>query len=82
MRPSSRERGYDSEWERIRKAYLDAHPICEDWAGCILPATDVDHLDGRGPKGNNDWANLRALCHPHHSRKTVAQDGGFGRIPT
>ena len=79
MRPSSRERGYGSEWQQIRQRYLTAHVICENPEGCINPATDVDHIDGKGPRGDNDDLNLRALCHSCHSRKTVRQDGGFGR---
>lgn len=40
---------------------------------------DVDHIDGSGPRGDNSDANLMALCHSHHSRKTALKDGGFGR---
>jgi 5-methylcytosine-specific restriction endonuclease McrA len=29
--------------------------------------------------GTDDWSNLRPLCHRCHSRKTVLNDGGFGR---
>jgi len=42
-------------------------------------AVDVDHIDGSGPRGDNSDKNLRAMAHGHHSRKTVRQDGGFGR---
>lgn len=75
-RPSSAQRGYDAEWRKTRAAFLATHPICEDEAGCIEPATDVDHIDGSGPLGNNDWSNLRALCHSHHSKKTYRSEGG------
>lgn len=77
-RPSARQRGYDAEWEAIAAAYLAAHPWCET-PTCPEAATDVDHIDGSGPRGNNDWSNLQALCHPCHSRKTALHDGGFGR---
>ena len=79
-RPNSRKRGYDKQWERTRAAFLRAHPTCQDRNGCILKATDVHHLDGQGPNGprGHDWDNLRALCHPHHSRVTSReQPGGF-----
>ena len=77
-RPPSQERGYDHRWRRIAKRYLRRHPVCEE-DGCNAPATCVDHIDGRGPRGDNSDANLRALCHSCHSRKTVRHDGGFGR---
>lgn len=79
-RPNSRARGYDSRWERTRAAYLRLHPWCEDEAGCIERATDVDHVDGLGPTGpsGHDPENLRALCHSHHSRRTARdQPGGW-----
>lgn len=79
-RPSARQRGYDSKWQRTRAAYLRSHPVCEDPEGCIERATDVHHLDGLGPKGarGHDEANLLALCHEHHSRITATeQPGGF-----
>lgn len=79
-RPSAAKRGYGTKtgWPRIRARYLRAHPMCEV-AGCSRPAVDVDHVDGSGPRGDNSDGNLQALCKPHHSRKTVAVDGGFGR---
>lgn len=77
-RPSASQRGYDEAWRRTRAAFLKVYPVCEQ---CPEPATDVDHRDGRGPHGplGHHWPNLQALCHSHHSRKTVREDGGFGR---
>ena len=77
-RGSSTARGYDAEWRAIRRRYLEAHPRCEE---CGAPATEVDHIDGQGPRGSNAWENLKALCKPCHSRKTVDRDGGLGRGP-
>ena len=45
-------------------------------------ATDVDHIiPVEGPLDPLFWdeTNWQSLCHPHHSRKTNAEDGGFGR---
>lgn len=48
--------------------------------GCVSPATDCDHIIPHG----GDWDlfirpdNLQALCHSCHSRKTAAEDRGFG----
>lgn len=86
-RPNSADRGYDAKWRETRRKFLKAHPLCE-CDECIEldeddrpDATDVDHIDGEGPNGEfgHDWNNLQALSHSHHSRKTVRQDGGFGR---
>jgi 5-methylcytosine-specific restriction protein A len=49
---------------------------------CGRPATDVDHVEAvSGPDDPRFWdeSNHDAKCHSHHSRKTVRQDGGFGR---
>lgn len=86
-RPSSAARGYDSKWQRTRAEFLADHTTCECAECELLPywnrpaATDVDHIDGLGPKGprGHDFSNLQALTHGHHSRKTATQDGGFGR---
>lgn len=79
-RPGSAARGYDARWNRFRLRVLRAYPICAV-EGCDRPARDVDHIDGLGPLGPRgyDWDNLQALCASCHSRKTVKQDGGFGR---
>ena len=63
--------GYGHRWQRIRNAYIREHPTCEH-AGCIAPATDVHHRDGRHPSepGANDWTNLEALCRSCHRRIT------------
>lgn len=69
-RPTARERGYDSRWERTREQFLRANPTCEV---CNAPATDVHHIDGAGPRGpmGHSWENLMALCHADHSRITA-----------
>ncbi len=77
-RPSAARRGYGATWRVIRARYLRTHMICEE-PGCGLLAIDVDHVDGRGPSRDNTDANLQALCHSHHSRKTALRDGSFGR---
>lgn len=45
-RGSARERGYDTRWDKARKAYLAAHPCCEYCriTGRVTAATLVDHL--------------------------------------
>jgi 5-methylcytosine-specific restriction enzyme A len=84
QRPTAAQRGYDAHWRRTRAAYLANHPRCEQ-PGCGLPAVDVNHLDGLGPRGprGHDFTNLEALCHPHHSQHTArAQPGGWNARPS
>lgn len=80
-RPPARVRGYDAAWRRIRRRFLRSHPVCAT-EGCNRPATHVDHIDGRGPRGDNRPENLQGLCHSCHSRKTALHDGGFGHERT
>lgn len=77
-RPSAAAQGYGAKWRKLRGAYLKAHPMCE-WPGCIELARDVDHIIAKAQGGADEWGNLQALCHAHHSRKTATRDGGFGR---
>lgn len=89
-RGSARERGYDSRWERYRRAYLLRHPLCVECAAGaplpggvtprgITPATVVDHI--RPHKGDHrlfwDPANHRSVCRPHHDARV--DEGDFGR---
>lgn len=45
-RGSARDRGYDTRWDKARRGYLLAHPVCEycRLEGRISAATLVDHL--------------------------------------
>lgn len=74
-RPSASKRGYDRKWRRIRVHYLRHHPNC---VVCSEPATEVDHIITLAEGGSNKWSNLQSFCKTHHSKKTVAADGGFG----
>jgi 5-methylcytosine-specific restriction protein A len=73
-------RGYSTAaWQTARRMYLAGHPHCEAFSiengtaiYCGEPATEVDHIDGLGPRGprGTDPTNLRALCKTHHSQRT------------
>lgn len=79
-RPSSHQRGYDQDWYRLRNAYIAANPMCEV-PGCTAKAAHVDHRTPVAvrPDLRLVWSNLQSMCKPCHSRKTVREDGGFGR---
>ena len=78
-RPSARARGYDRAWERVRAAFLAAHPRCGQ---CGRPAVDVDHIRGLSEGGARlDPANLRSFCHPCHSSRTGRRPGGLSEAP-
>ena len=82
---SPTERGYDVQWQKLAKAYRQAHPLCEhcEAKGYLKPATETDHIrpfTGLADPLRLDWDNLQALCNRCHSRKTATEDGGFGRL--
>ena len=71
-RATAAERGYDADWARLRRWYIQQHPICE-WRGCTQAAAIVDHVlpvDAR-PDLRLDATNLQSLCRSHHGVKTA-----------
>lgn len=60
-------RDYGSEWQRVRRAALEAQPQCQR---CGKPATDVDHIKPLRDGGTHEASNLRCLCHSCHSKRT------------
>jgi 5-methylcytosine-specific restriction endonuclease McrA len=84
-RPSAASRGYDADWQRLRKAFLAAHPLCqcEHCRGGekqVRIATVVDHIVPiqERPDLRLDWGNLRAMakaCHDRHTALTQAFAG-------
>lgn len=85
-RGSAHKRGYGSRWRSYRVGYLKLHPlcVCEDCKHKVvpLPANVVDHIVPH--KGDKDlfWDpdNHQAMNKKCHDRKTVKEDGGFGRL--
>jgi 5-methylcytosine-specific restriction protein A len=83
-RGSSNERGYSYAWQKARAGYLRKHPLCKmhEDKDQIVAATVVDHIIPH--KGDMtifwDSGNWQPLCKACHDRKTVMQDGGFGRV--
>jgi 5-methylcytosine-specific restriction enzyme A len=70
-RPSARERGYDTEWDKARLAFLREFPLCKRCGGS---ATVVDHVIAH--RGNRslfwnrwNWQALCAGCHNGHKQR-------------
>jgi 5-methylcytosine-specific restriction endonuclease McrA len=69
-RPSARQRGYDSRWQRERAAFLAVNRHCRR---CGERATLVDHI--RPHRGNwavfwdrSNWQPLCTACHSRHKQ--------------
>lgn len=77
-RPSSTQRGYNYRWRKVRKAYLQKHPLCVRCLaeGRFRMATVVDHvIPHRGDETLMwDESNFQALCKACHDKKTWTED--------
>lgn len=67
-------------WRAIRKAQLQREPLCRECgkANKVTSANTCDHIDGDCNNNPKDGSNYQSLCGPCHSRKTAAEDGGWG----
>ena len=81
-RARNRRNVYGPEWPAIRLRKLRKNPTCER---CGAQATVVDHKTPlryfANRRAAHHLSNLASLCKPCHDRKTVTEDGGFGRSP-
>lgn len=78
-RGSSKERGYDATWRRLRKMKLAAQPLCAQCseAGTITPAEEVHHEKPirERPDLRLVLSNLVSLCKSCHSKITAQENG-------
>lgn len=83
-RKSRHERGYNYQWQKARKLYLQMQPmcvLCRDM-GILTAATVVDHI--KPHRGNRDlfWdqENWQSLCKPcHDGAKQQSEHTGIVR---
>jgi 5-methylcytosine-specific restriction enzyme A len=82
-RPSARRRGYDADWQQLRRAILEAEPSCRECRrqGRATIATTVDHIETirDAPERRLDPSNCQPMCRPCHQTKTIRHDGGLGK---
>lgn len=72
---------YGSAWRKIRKRYIDNHPLCEECLknGRLTKANEVHHIIPLRRGGTNDESNLMALCKSCHSRISILDGDRFNR---
>lgn len=72
-RGSRHERGYGTEWEKLRDIVLARDnylcQICLE-SYRITPATEVDHILPKAKGGTDDPDNLQSICNDCHKIKT------------
>ena len=77
-RASASVRGYDSRWEKARKRFLKAHPLCVRCMeqGRVVRANVVDHVIPHRGDAKLFWdeANWQSLCKSCHDHKTMTED--------
>lgn len=75
-RGTASQRGYGADWKALRAQLMPPGTRCA--CGCGKLASHLDHIVPRARGGTDDPSNLQPLARGCHSRKTAAEDGGFG----
>jgi 5-methylcytosine-specific restriction endonuclease McrA len=83
---SSTERGYGTEWRKLRLVHLAKQPLCVycQKQGKVVQANVVDHIKPhRGVESlQYDPDNLQSLCKPCHDRhKQREENSGKKFVP-
>lgn len=70
------QRGYDSDWNRLRAAHVARQPLCVRCAEQVraVPVAEVDHIRpfcGKADPLRLDPQNLQSLCRSCHAIKTA-----------
>jgi len=79
-RGTAAERGYGARWQKLRRLFLEANPLCAECGrkGLTERANVVDHVIAhRGDQARFwDESNWQPLCRGCHDRKTFAEASG------
>lgn len=72
-RGTNKERGYSTDWNKLRNAYITEHPLCErcEEQGHVTEATEVNHkipFSGVDDPLRLDPNNLESVCTPCHRK--------------
>ena len=67
-RTSARERGYTTQYEKLRRAVLARQPLCVRCLteGRITQATQTHHIVPLSEGGRNEFSNLEPICELCH----------------
>lgn len=75
---TTKEKGYGNAWQRARKRYLAANPLCVrcESKGIFVKAVVVDHIVPHRGDETLFWdeSNWQPLCKRCHDRKTMTED--------
>lgn len=76
-RGSRHQRGYDAEWDALRVQILERDQyLCQvgrGRPGCLVDASQVDHIVPLADGGSHSPTNLQAICTACHGRKTGSE---------
>jgi 5-methylcytosine-specific restriction enzyme A len=75
-RRSRHERGYGSDWDKLRKQAMDRDFwLCQPCKrkGRLTPATECDHITPKSQGGKDVLSNLQAICTDCHRAKTAKE---------
>lgn len=76
-RGTASERGYGSDWAKLRKRILRRDKgLCQIClaGGKYRPAKSVDHIKPKFEGGDDHDENLQSLCKPCHDAKTASEN--------
>jgi len=69
---TSKERGYDSRWDRLSRRKRIHNPLCEECLrnGMVTAAEEVHHIVPIRvrPELRLEWGNLMSVCRSCHER--------------
>ena len=74
-RISTKKRKQNEEYTKLRKAYLEEHPVCKVCESA--PSTEIHHMRGRGSR-TNDVSTWLSVCRSCHYKIHYGANHGYG----